>query len=169
MRQPDFSTARRSPRVPAWQWLALGACALVALGAVAEAIATREQARAAARRLAEVSRETSATAARRAALEARQRAATGAALAAEDAPPSRVVADVAQLLPGDVRLDRLSIDYRHGGELELLVVARDAAAWDLLLQRMENAARLRDVEPGPEARAGEVRSLVRARWMAGPR
>jgi hypothetical protein len=170
MRQPDFSTALRRARVPTWQWLALGACALVALLALAQALAAREEARAAALRLAEVGREVDAAAARRDALVARMRAATGSALAAEDVPPSRVVASLAELLPRDVRLERLSIDYRRGGELELLVVARDAAAWDRLLQRLEEAPRLRDVEPGPEARTGEVRSLVQARWAAaGPR
>ena len=67
-----------------------------------------------------------------------------------------------------MRLDHLSIDYRHGGTLEMLVVARDAAAWDLLLERLEKAPRIRDVEPGPEAREAEVRSLVRARWASVP-
>jgi Tfp pilus assembly protein PilN len=76
---------------------------------------------------------------------------------------------VASVLPDDVRLERLAIDYQGGGRLELLVVARDAAAWDRLLQRMEAAPRFREVEPGPEARAAEVRSLVRARWAAGSR
>ena len=85
-----------------------------------------------------------------------------------DAPPSRIVADVATLLPPDVRLERLAIDYQRGGTLEMLVVARDAAAWDLLLERLERAPRIRDVEPGPEARAAEVRSVVRARWSAAP-
>ena len=73
------------------------------------------------------------------------------------------------MLPGDVRLERLAIDYRRGGTLELLVVARDAAAWDRLLQQLEAAPRIREVEPGPEARAAEVRSLVRARWASAPR
>ena len=91
-----------------------------------------------------------------------------AVLLAVDAPPSRIVADVATLLPPDVRLERLAIDYQRGGTLEMLVVARDAAAWDLLLERLERAPRIRDVEPGPEARAAEVRSVVRARWSAAP-
>jgi len=48
------------------------------------------------------------------------------------------------------------------------MVARDAGAWDRLAQRLETAELLRDAELGPEARAGEVRSQVRARW-ADPR
>ena len=95
-------------------------------------------------------------------------AASGQTLLAVDAPPSRIVADVAAVLPPDVRLERLAIDYHRGGTLEMLVVARDAAAWDLLLERLEKSSRIKDVEPGPEARAAEVRSLVRARWSAAP-
>ncbi len=168
-RQPDFSTTNRPARVPAWQPLALAACGLLATFAVLQAFVAREEAASAAARLAEVSREVEAAAARRQALETRARAAGGEALAAEEAPPARIVAEVASLLPDDARLERLAIDYKRGGLLEMLVVARDAAAWDRLLQRMEAAPRLRELEPGPEARAAEVRSLVRARWAAGPR
>jgi hypothetical protein len=70
------------------------------------------------------------------------------------------------VLPRDTRLEGLTIDYEHG-VLELRVVAREAAAWDLLLDRLEREPRLRDVEPGPEARDAEVRSVVRARWAGG--
>jgi hypothetical protein len=75
------------------------------------------------------------------------------------------VADVASVLPGDVRLERLSIDYARDGALEMHVVARDATSWDRLLDRLERAPRLREVQPGPEAREAEVRSTVRARWV----
>ena len=68
-----------------------------------------------------------------------------------------------------MRLERIAIDYRRGGTLELAVVARDAPAWDLLLQRLARAEHLRAVTPGPEARAAEVRSVVRARWGSEPR
>ncbi len=47
------------------------------------------------------------------------------------------------------------------------VVARDAASWDRLLARLEEAPWLREVQPGPEAREAEVRSVVRARWVGG--
>jgi hypothetical protein len=169
MRQPDFSTTSRPSRVPAWQHLALAGCALVALGAAAQALVARDEARRAERRLAEVSREVETAAARLRALEARARVVRGGALLAEEAPPARIVAEVAALLPHDVRLERLAIDYQRGGMLEMLVVARDAAAWDRLLSSLEAAPRFLDVEPGPEARAAEVRSLVRARWAAGSR
>jgi hypothetical protein len=168
-RQPDFRTAPSKSRVPLWQHLALAACALGALAAAAQAYATREEARGAARRLAEVSREVDAARARLQALEARARVAGAGVLSPADVPPALVVAEIASVLPDDVRLERLAIDYRRGGVLELLVVARDAAAWDRLLQQLETAPRIREVEPGPEARAAEVRSLVRARWATGPR
>ena len=167
--QPDFKTTPRTSRVPAWQQLALAACALAALAAAAQAYATREEARGAARRLADVAREVDAARGRLQALEARARAAGAGALSPADVSPARVVSEVASVLPGDVRLERLAIDYRRGGMLELLVVARDAAAWDRLLQQLETAPRIREVEPGPEARAAEVRSLVRARWGSAPR
>lgn len=168
-RQPDFKTTPPPSRVPLWQHVALAACALGALAATAQAYATLDEARAAARRLAEVSRDVDTARGRLQALEARARAAGAAVLSPADVPPARVVAEVASALPDDVRLERLAIDYRSGGALELLVVARDAEAWDRLLRQLEKAPGIREVEPGPEARAAEVRSLVRARWAAGAR
>jgi Tfp pilus assembly protein PilN len=168
-RQPDFSSEPRAVRVPGWHNLALAGGALVALAAVLAAFRTTEEAATAEQRLAEVRRDVAAAADRVEALEARARAVEAGMLAPDDAPPARIVADVAEALPGDVRLERLAIDYRHGGVLELSVVARDASAWDRLLQQLELAPRLRAVTPGPEARAAEVRSLVRARWGSEPR
>jgi hypothetical protein len=127
---------------------------------------TRDEARVAVGRLAEVRREVETASARVRALEERRRAALPALPAAE-APPAGIVAEVASVLPADVRLEVLSIDYAGGGSLEMRVVARDPAAWDSLLARLQRHPRLRDVEPGPEAREGEVRSLVRARWAGG--
>jgi hypothetical protein len=165
-RQPDFSTAPHPSRLPAWETLAVGAgfAALVLAGG--EAWHARQEARQARARLAEVRREVEAASVRLKALDARVRGAMRALPAAE-APPARIVADVASVLPGDARLERLSIDYARGGALEMHVVARDAASWDRLLDRLERAPWLRDVQPGPEAREAEVRSLVRARWAGG--
>lgn len=166
-RQPDFRSGPRGPQPRLWQvgWLGLGALVLALAGY--QALAARAEAGAAEARLAGVTREVAALASRRAALAARARAGSDP-LAALDAPPARIVADVASVLPPDARLDRLAIDYGRGGALELLVVARDAASWDLLLERLERSPRIHDVEPGPEARAAEVRSVVRARWSAAP-
>ena len=119
-------------------------------------------------RLDDVRREVEAASARLRALDASARSGRPE-LAAVDAEPARIVADVAAVLPGDARLERLSIDYARGGAVELQVVARDASAWDRLLERLEQAPQFREVEPGPEVRDAEVRSVVRARWVGGPR
>jgi hypothetical protein len=163
-RQPDFSTATRAEPGPLRRQLVPLACALLLLAPAVHAFRVRGEARVAAERVAQVRREVEQARAR---LHARTAPAGSPTLAPEDTPPARVVADVAALLPGSVRLERLAIDYRHGGALELAVVARDAAAWDELLRRLERAPRLREVVPGPEARAAEVRSLVRARVVGG--
>jgi hypothetical protein len=169
MRQPDFATAGRPPRAAAWQRLALAACALAALASLWLALDTKAQARAAQRRVAEVERELRTAVARREQLAARLRGPGGNALSAEDARPARILAELAARLPAAARLDRLAIDYQAGGRLELQVVARDAETWDRLLRSLEAAPHLQELEPGPETRAAEVRSQVRARWEAGSR
>ena len=167
-RQPDFSTAPRPSRVPFFESVAVavGLVALILAGGVAWR--ARDDARAARARVGDLRREVDAASARLRDLDAGARSGRPE-LAAVDAEPARIVADVASVLPGDARLERLSIDYTHGGAVELEVVARDASAWDLLLERLERAPQFRDVEPGPETRDAEVRSLVRARWVGGAR
>jgi Tfp pilus assembly protein PilN len=165
-RQPDFSTAPRRSRVPAWETLAVGA-GLVALALSAGgAWRAREDARSALTRLAAVRREVEAASARLRDLDARARGPVRA-LSAAEAPPARIVADLASAIPGDVRLERLLIDYGRDGVLEMHVVARDAASWDRLLARLEGVPWLREVQPGPEAREAEVRSVVQGRWVGG--
>ena len=164
--QPDFSSVPRPSQVSRWEKaaVAVGLLALVVAGGMAWQ--TRDEARATRARLAEVRRDVGAADSQLQALEARRRAGMPA-LPASEAPPAGIVAAVASLLPADARLEGLSIDYAAGGSLEMHVVARDAAAWDRFLERLERDPRLRDVEPGPETREGEVHSLVRARWAGG--
>jgi hypothetical protein len=145
------------------------AAALLLTLAVGEACSARAAAHLAADRLAAVRADVVAGSARLRALEARARGEAQGLLPAADALPAQIVADVAETLPRDVRLERLSSDSARGGALELHVVARDAAAWDLLLERLERAPRFRDVQPGPESRDAEVRSVIRARWVEGAR
>ena len=165
-RQPDFSTAPRPGGLPAWESLAVAA-GLVALAlAGGEAWRARLEARQARARLADVRREVEAASARLRALDARARG-TPRALSAAEAPPSRILADVAAVLPGDARLERLTIDYARGGAFEMQVVARDAASWDRLLDGMARAPWVRDLEPGPETREAEVRSVIRWTWAGG--
>jgi hypothetical protein len=163
-RQPDFSTAPRLRHGPPWDTLAVLAGAVLLALALAGAWRARAEARLVRGRLAEVRKEAEAASGRLRALEARARGQARGLLPAAEATPGQIVAGVASTLPGDVRLERLSIDYARGGTLEMHVVARDAAAWDLLLDRMEAAAEFQDVEPGPESREGEVRSVIRTRW-----
>lgn len=144
----------------------MGAALVVLALAAGGAWRAREEARSALARLAEVRRDVDAASVRLRDLEGRARG-TARALRAEDAPPARIVSDLASVVPGDVRLERLSIDYARGGAVEMQVVARDAAAWDRLLARLEKAPWLAEVRPGPEEREAEVRSVVRGRWSGG--
>ena len=166
--QPDFSTRPRRRRPPARAILAV-ALALLALGLAAHAAwTTRREAAAARDRLAAVEREIGTLQARIRAVGAR--AAGGGELlaraaAAGDAPPERIVAELARALPGDARVERLSIVYRDEISLEMRVVARDPEAWDRALEGLARTERLNEVSPGPERREGEVRTTVRAQWV----
>jgi hypothetical protein len=146
--------------------LAIG---LLALAWAARASWTaRAEAREARAELSRVRREIDAVRPRLRALEARSAAGVkrrGQAAAAGTAPPVRIVNAVAAVLPAGARLERLSIDYVRGVSLEMQVVARNASAWDRLLDRLEHAPEFADVEPGPEMREGEVRTILRARWV----
>jgi hypothetical protein len=164
--QPDFATSPRRRRVPAGETLAVAAGLLALALSATAAWRARDEARAARARLAEVRRDVEAATARQRALEALARG-PARGLPPAEAPPSRIVADLASAIPAGVRLERLQIDYSREGAVEMEVVARDAACWDRLLASLERAPWLREVQPGPESREGEVRTLVRARWVGG--
>ena len=87
------------------------------------------------------------------------------ALMTGEAPPPRVVADLAALLPDDVRLEGLTLSYADGPGLELQVSARRARSYDLFLDRLAASPRIADLVPGSESRDGEVRASVRARYQ----
>jgi hypothetical protein len=78
------------------------------------------------------------------------------------APPPRVVAEVAALLPDDVRLVALSLGYGERLQLEMKVEARNAAAYDVFLDRIQRSPLFEGVVPGAENRDGPVTSTVRA-------
>lgn len=164
-RQPDFSST--PPRVSP---LPRGGIALVAVALALAAAAgsaayrARVEAADAKARVAEARRQLEAQ-------QARLRAAAPAAAApAADAPPRRVVSALADLLPADARLARLTIDYEGGTvSTEMLVEARRAASWDRFLDRIEGSPDFAEVEPGPERRDAEVLTTVRARWAGGGR
>lgn len=169
---PDFATAPRPRRPPAWELAGL-ALGILALAWVARAAWTaRAEAREARARLSELRHETDAVQARLKALDAS--AAAGGerlarAAAATASTPARIVAAVAAVLPAEARLEQLAIEYGRDVSLEMRVVTRDAAAWDRFLDRLERAPDFAEVAPGPETREGEVRTVVHARWAGAGR
>ena len=86
-----------------------------------------------------------------------------------ESPPPRVLADLETLLPPDVRLLALSLDYGERLALRLQVAARRAASYDLFLQRLQESPLFTDVRPGEEVRDGGVRAQVEAAYRPRPR
>jgi hypothetical protein len=166
---PDFSTAPR--RRPPARDVALVAVSLgLALFSVRAAIAARAEQERARSRLAEVQSDVEASKARLRTLEVRGGGdgPLGQAVLTSEAPFPRLVAELAGVLPPDVRLERIGLEYGRELALEMNVVARDSRAFDRLLERLDSFPRLRDVRPGPENREGEVRTTVRAAWIPRP-
>ena len=91
-----------------------------------------------------------------------------AELTAVAAPP-RVIADLAALLPGDARMERLDLHYGDRLELDLHVETRTPAAYDRFLEALAASGRIEKVVPGPETREGEVAASVKAVYRPGPR
>jgi hypothetical protein len=91
------------------------------------------------------------------------------ALLSLEATPAVVLTALAGVLPPDVRLDGLALDYGGSLELRLQVVARDAAAYDLFLSRLEASPQFGSVSPGEENRDGEVRAEVKASYGSAGR
>lgn len=89
------------------------------------------------------------------------------ALLTAEAPPVRIVSELALLMPGDVRLEGLRLAYGNRLQVEMRVAARAAGSYDLFLGRLEASPLFTDVLPGEENRDGELRALVRAVWR-GP-
>lgn len=86
--------------------------------------------------------------------------------ASAEAPPPKIVAELSELLPPEVRLQSLDLDYRERLVLDLHVVARRAEAYDLFLARLSRSARFADVVPGPESRQGELTASVRMSYRS---
>lgn len=165
---PDFATTPRRRRPHRWEVTAVAVALLVLAWAARAAWTARVETQAARAELYEMRREMDAVRPRLRALEARSTAGVerrARAAAAGAAPPVRIVDAVAAVLPAEARLERLSIDYGRGVSLEMQVVARDASAWDRLVDGLERAPEFTDVEPGPETREGELRTVLHARWV----
>lgn len=168
----DFKTRPAPSSGPGW--LGLGALALamaLAVGAGLDARAALRE-RSEARAALDALRSDLAAAQRRlTGLDARRRG-DGERLAARarltvEAPPHRVLGDLSALLPPEVRLSELNLAYGDELRVEVQLVARRASAYDAFLDRLAASERFSDVTPGPEARTGELRASVSARYRAG--
>lgn len=170
-RRPDFSTTPRRPPPGS------GAIVLLAVATAAVALAgvgawgARRDVGAARDRLAAVRRETDQLRARTRAFEARGlrgRDVVGMrAWLTSAAPPPRLLAEVGELLPPDVRLEGVTLRYGTRLDLEMRVVAREARSYDAFLKRLAASPRIEDLTPGAENRDGEVRATVRASYRPG--
>jgi hypothetical protein len=167
MSRPDFSTRGRRPETRTADQAFLGVSALALALALASAAAAWSDLRRVQGDLAKTRTETEAVA-----LAARDREArkgpdavlSARALWTADSPPPRVLADLETLLPADVRLLSLDLDYGERLELGLRIAARRAPSYDLFLQRMQQSPLFADVRPGEEVRDGGVRAQVRAAY-----
>lgn len=161
----DFSSRPRPPRGARLEWaaLVLGAATLaVAVYEAGDAWRDEQRVRAS---LEETRAAADGARARIQQLESHrgpEHALAGQALLTIDAPPPRVVAELSYLLPADVRLEGLSLEYGGRLEVEMRVAARHRGAYDSFLDRLEASPLFGDVLPGEENREGEVRAVVRA-------
>lgn len=164
-RPPDFSTRPGPPRAPAWQTWALALAALLLAWSTVAATQASRAGWADAARLAGLRREVEGLRARASSLETRQRGAAGETLTAQlvltaEAGPERVLAELSDLLPADVRLERVSFAYGARLGIEAQVVARRPPAYDVFLERLAGSPLFADVAPGAEARENEMRSSL---------
>jgi len=166
----DFSTRRR-PRGRRAGEVALLAVAFALLAAsVYAAGSSWADARHTRASFEEVRQETAAAEARAKALQAAAGAegAVGArAMWSVEAPPPRVVAALAQMLPRDVRLETVTLRYGAQLDVEMTLTARTAADYDRFLQALESSPVFDRVVLGDESRADAVRASVRARYHGG--
>ena len=170
MSRPDFST-RGKPHEVRTADLVLLAVAGVALAlAVTSAAAAWGDLRRATASLEQARRETQDAAGRARALQGRRgpdAVLSSRAFLTAEAPPPRVLADLESILPGDVRLTALTLDYGERLVVGMQLAARHAASYDEFVQRLQQSALFADVRPGEEIRDGGVRAQVQAEYRVG--
>jgi hypothetical protein len=163
VKAPDFSTRRRGPgrtwdvTVVAAGLLALVASAYAASAAWADLRQARRASSEALREVGELAPRTRALAER---LARGGRGAAAQAALTLDAPPRRVVAELTRVLPGDVRLLELSLEYRERVEVQARVEARTPEAYDRFLERLHASPAFEDVVPGAEKREEPLRGSL---------
>ncbi|MBI3931850.1 MAG: hypothetical protein HY317_00415 [Acidobacteria bacterium] len=173
MRMPDFSTRRRVSRPGQGETWLLGAALVATVVSAYEASSAWAWRGAARGALAAARHEAEALDSRRRSLE-RRGGTSGDALASqirltEDAPPSRVMAEIAALLPPDARLEGVTLRYGRRLALDMQVVGRSAPAYDLFLKRLAESPSFEEVVPGAETREGQVQASVQALYRPGGR
>lgn len=169
MSRPDFSTRGRRPEARTGDLAFLGVSGLALVLALSSAAGAWSDLRRAGADLAKARNEAEAVALLARAHEARKgpdALLSARALLTAEVPPPRVLADLETLLPPDVRLVSLSLDYGERLDLGLQVAARRAASYDLFVQRLQQSPLFTDVRPGEEVRDGGVRAQVQAAYRA---
>jgi hypothetical protein len=168
----DFSSRprRRPPQPVDLGLIGIGVLTLIFAGyATGTSWADFKRAR---QHVADVRRDTQAAQARLKTMEARS-APTAAlatqALLSTDAAPPRVLADLAALMPPDLKLDSLSLSYGEGIGMSMHVSAKNAGAYEAFLQRLEASPLFEEVIPGEEARDGGVAASIEMRYRGGAR
>jgi Tfp pilus assembly protein PilN len=168
----DFSSRprRRPPQPVDLGLIGIGVLTLIFAGyATGTSWADFKRAR---QHVADVRRDTEAAQARLKTMEARS-APTAAlatqALLSTDAAPPRVLADLAALMPPDVKLDSLSLTYGDGIGMNMHVSAKGAGAYEAFLQRLESSPLFEEVVPGEETRDVGVTASIEMRYRGGAR
>jgi Tfp pilus assembly protein PilN len=168
----DFSSRprRRPPQPVDLGLIGIGVLTLIFAGyATGTSWADFKRAR---QHVADVRRDTEAAQARLKTMEARSAPtaalATQALLSADAAPP-RVLADLAALMPPDVKLDTLNLTYGEGIGMSMHVSAKGTGAYEAFLQRLESSPLFEEVVPGEETRDGGVPPPSRCAIAEGAR
>jgi hypothetical protein len=172
MSRPDFSTRGKRPEVRTADLILLAVAALALALAVTSAAGAWGDVRRATANLEQARRETLDVVGRTRALEGRKgpdAVLSSRAFLTAEAPPPRVLADLESILPGDVRLTALTLDYGERLTLGMQLAARQASSYDQFLQRLQQSASFAEVRPGDEIRDGGVRAQVQAEYRVGRR
>jgi hypothetical protein len=163
MTMRDFSTRPRRRALPPAELALVAASGVAFLVSAYGAAAAWKDLRRAQARVAEVRQETEAVQARTRDREAQREPADAVAyqaLLTSEAPPPRVLADLIGVMPGDVRLDAVTLTYGDPLRVQVDVIARSAPAYDQFLDRLQRSPLFADVLPGDENRDGELRTSI---------
>lgn len=171
--EPDFSTRLDVSRShKRWEALLVAVAAALFVASVAAAPEAARNAREREASIAELRHEVEGLRGRLRSLESGRHAGgsllTSQLVLTAEAPPTRVLAEIAALLPPDVRLESVGLAYGARLEIETVAVARQPASYDLFLERLAASPSFSEILPGPEAREAEMRGSVRMAYRRLP-